>query len=245
MKELSPEARALFRSAREAAEPPPDAQARARKALQDRIARDAAQPSGPRWSSSAPLKALAVAVVALSAALGLRERARHVPNTAVVRHVASQPSPPATEGSAAVEEVRVAAPEPAPQDARPVPVAVALPRRGAANATPRRATAATRASAPSSAERAQRLAEEIRLVSQARLALRGGDGARALATVDEHRRRFPQGALATESSAVRVLALCALGRAAEARVLARAWLASSERSPLANSVRRSCAADGE
>jgi hypothetical protein len=59
--------------------------------------------------------------------------------------------------------------------------------------------------------------------------------------LDEHARRFPRGALAEEREAARVLALCAQGRASEARASASAFVASNPRSPFAAQVRRSCA----
>jgi hypothetical protein len=52
--------------------------------------------------------------------------------------------------------------------------------------------------------------------------------------------RFPSGALAEERDASRVLALCAAGRAAEARVIATDFLAKHPRSPAASRVRASC-----
>ena len=81
------------------------------------------------------------------------------------------------------------------------------------------------------------------LDTAARDALRGHDSARALATLDEHQRRFPHAALATEATAVRILALCAQRRADEARALARSWFATAGQSPLAANLRQSCAGD--
>ncbi len=67
------------------------------------------------------------------------------------------------------------------------------------------------------------------------------DGTIALARLDEHATRFPQGALVEERIAARVLALCSVGRVANARVEAQRFLVARPRSPLAAQVRGSCA----
>ncbi|HET6585102.1 MAG TPA: hypothetical protein VFG69_16710, partial [Nannocystaceae bacterium] len=53
--------------------------------------------------------------------------------------------------------------------------------------------------------------EETELVAAARNALAEQDWARALATLDEHARRFADGVLAEERSALRAIALCRSG----------------------------------
>jgi hypothetical protein len=83
--------------------------------------------------------------------------------------------------------------------------------------------------------------EEAALLRAAQAALSRGDGAGAMARLDEHASRFPGGALTEERQALRAHALCALGRAADARAAASAFVAQSPRSPLAAQVRRSCA----
>jgi hypothetical protein len=84
------------------------------------------------------------------------------------------------------------------------------------------------------------LREETSLLHSAQAALRT-DPARALELLDEHARRFPSGVLREERSAARVLALCALGRAAEARAEAARFVATWPRSLHADRVRASCA----
>jgi RNA polymerase sigma-70 factor (ECF subfamily) len=71
-------------------------------------------------------------------------------------------------------------------------------------------------------------------------ALHAGDAARALAAFDEHARLYPNGFLSEERAGERVLALCDLGRTAEAGAAASAFLAQHPRSPLAARVRSSC-----
>jgi hypothetical protein len=63
-----------------------------------------------------------------------------------------------------------------------------------------------------------------------------------MTALDEHARRFPRGALSEERDAARVLALCAQGRAPDARASASAFVAANPRSPFAAQVRRACAA---
>jgi outer membrane protein assembly factor BamD (BamD/ComL family) len=84
------------------------------------------------------------------------------------------------------------------------------------------------------------LAEETALLRQAHAAIESGDGARALALLDQHARTYPSGALGEERDAARVFALCAASRAAEARREADRFLATHPRSPLAPRVRASC-----
>jgi RNA polymerase sigma-70 factor (ECF subfamily) len=72
-------------------------------------------------------------------------------------------------------------------------------------------------------------------------ALHAGDAARALALFDQHARTYPNGLLSEERAAERVLALCDLGRHAEARLGAGEFLRQYPRSPLAARLRESCA----
>jgi len=85
------------------------------------------------------------------------------------------------------------------------------------------------------------LAEETRLLHAAQRELAQKRTSAALALLDEHASRFPRGALAEERSAARVLALCDLGRAREARGAAEAFVRASPNSPLVPRLRDSCA----
>jgi len=86
------------------------------------------------------------------------------------------------------------------------------------------------------------IAEELALIRAAQDALRGGSGHRALARLDEHARRFPNGALAEERDTARVLALSQLGRATDACVEAAHFVEAHPLSPHASTVREACAA---
>ena len=92
--------------------------------------------------------------------------------------------------------------------------------------------------APSSAPRAQdSLAQEVALLSRATSALRAGKGGEALRVLDEHQRKFPNGALSVERRAARGQALCSLSRIAEGRAeLARL----APQSPAAGRTKQVC-----
>lgn len=81
------------------------------------------------------------------------------------------------------------------------------------------------------------LSREVAPLVEARRALRGGDPARALALLDGHARAFPTAVLGPEAFVIRVEALLALGRRAEATALADSWLARDPASPFAKRLR--------
>jgi hypothetical protein len=95
--------------------------------------------------------------------------------------------------------------------------------------------------APPAAIRADELAREAQLLKGALAALRDGDASSALTLLDQHAQTFPSGALADERDVERVTALCRLGRKAEARTVADAFLAGRPPSRLTERVRESCA----
>jgi hypothetical protein len=87
---------------------------------------------------------------------------------------------------------------------------------------------------------ASSLQEEARLVREANAALEGGDVARSLALAEEEARRFPNGSLVPEGSAVHILALCQAGRLDQARTETGAFLSAHPEGPLSLRVRSSC-----
>ncbi len=106
------------------------------------------------------------------------------------------------------------APPPPPPTAPSTPPPAATPPQPRRNLSPR--------TAPDDA----RLAEEIRLIDRVHAQLAAHDPDAALATIDEHARRFPAGTLVDVRDAARISALCARGdaptaEAAAARLLAR------------------------
>jgi hypothetical protein len=95
--------------------------------------------------------------------------------------------------------------------------------------------------APSAQSGPTTVTAEAELLREAEATLRAGDATRALALVNEHAASFPSGILVEERDAERIAVLCALGRVAQARESASAFLRDHARSPLAVRVRSSCA----
>jgi RNA polymerase sigma-70 factor (ECF subfamily) len=85
------------------------------------------------------------------------------------------------------------------------------------------------------------LAEEARLLAEARRAVRAGDVPRALTLLDEHARVFPNGWLVDDRAAERIVVLCHLGRQEEAVREATIFLSGRPESPLTHRVATSCA----
>ncbi len=84
-------------------------------------------------------------------------------------------------------------------------------------------------------------AAEAVLVGQARAALRDKNPNTALRLIQTYRQRYPGGDLWEEAEVVRLAALCDVGRAAEARAAAMAFVKARPRSPLSGHARRICA----
>jgi hypothetical protein len=82
---------------------------------------------------------------------------------------------------------------------------------------------------------------ETALLESAQRELASGQGERALELLERHEARFPNAALSEERAFARVIALCQLGRSAEARASAEAFLRLAPRSPLLPRLRKSCA----
>jgi hypothetical protein len=94
------------------------------------------------------------------------------------------------------------------------------------------------AATPSSRRPADRLAEEVAILSRAETELHAGRYAGALRVLEEHQRKFPRGTLSQERTAARIRALCGLGRTSEANAaLARLSPGSLHEGP----AREACA----
>jgi hypothetical protein len=89
------------------------------------------------------------------------------------------------------------------------------------------------------------LAREIALLRAARAALEAGRADEALSMVRRHAQLWPTGVLVEERLATQVLALCALGRTAEARATAQQLAALAPSSPHLARVGASCAGGPE
>jgi hypothetical protein len=239
MTELGREAKALVEAASGGDEPTDENRARVRAAIGAKLVAAAAAgatlasaKSSAAAGSALPvgLKTLISLAVVTAAGVGT---AMYVRSTAAI-----EAAPPVTVGTTS-DQASLAAPSPALTDSalpevalppaepaekrRPMPPSPAMPARA------RGATASVEA--------------EMGLIGEARDALRSGAGARALLLLDEHAHRYPAGALGEERDAMRIAALCALGRVAESRAAASQFLRAFPESPHAARVRASCASD--
>ena len=155
--------------------------------------------------------------------------------------VAATPAPPR-------EPPSVAAPRPRPSN-------VAAPTHAnGAGSPPRRSTSvkdvpaeATVAPAndtrPAAPPPRSSLGDEMELVDAARAELRRGDVSSALSRLEVHAARFPSGTLAIERDALRIEALGAQGREAEARAAARHFAAAHPGAPLPPRARKALEGD--
>jgi hypothetical protein len=87
------------------------------------------------------------------------------------------------------------------------------------------------------------LRDELAVLARAQAALRRGDGATALSTLDAVALREPQ--LAAERATLRILSLCELGRSAEARGEADSLERREPGSLQRDVISRSCAGAGK
>jgi hypothetical protein len=104
-------------------------------------------------------------------------------------------------------------------------------RPSAAHAAPPEQRAALPASTPT-------LSKELGALKQIRQSLRSGDGSAALALLDRYDGGEYGSSLALEASVLRVEALDAVGRRAEAEALARRFVRDNPDSPLAERAQR-------
>jgi outer membrane protein assembly factor BamD (BamD/ComL family) len=87
----------------------------------------------------------------------------------------------------------------------------------------------------------QDIVRELELLHAAQAAWRSDEPARALATIEQHQRRYPRSELAQEREALHVLILCALGRVPEAQRRAHKLLERAPQLPLRAAIEESCA----
>lgn len=102
--------------------------------------------------------------------------------------------------------------------------------------------ARTSSSAPTTpAPPSDSLGVETELLRRASTELTAGNATAALRTTIEHARRFPESPLADLRTAVRIEALCALGKAEQARGEAELFLREHPGSPVAERIEDACA----
>jgi hypothetical protein len=208
MTELSPRARALFEAGRRSLQPTEQDRLRNLQALSQHI--EGLEPTrDPAPRASTPASAWgwpgSAAIVVGLALVGAGVFQMAGPQ--------SKAAPPAAVSAASLAST----PVPAATPTQRVPassVAIASSESAAVDVPP---TPRASARASTSAKAGDRLAEEVTLLSDAERDLRAGQYQDALRVLNEHRRKFPQGALAQERIAARVQALCGLGRVGEAQ----------------------------
>jgi RNA polymerase sigma factor (sigma-70 family) len=123
-----------------------------------------------------------------------------------------------------VDPPRSSAVRPLPATNEPVPVTVR----------------ATKSSMPAPARPPDDLAAQNDLLARAANALIEHHGSDALRIADEHARRFPRSPLADLATALRIEALCEIGKVAQARGEARLFIAAHPDAPVVHRISRSC-----
>jgi hypothetical protein len=173
--------------------------------------------------TAAKWSVLAVAAVAIPAAIWLRNSNDAAP----VKAVPSALRAPATE----VKPTAVAAPV-VPQADGPAPVALEdLPTLPS---LPSQTPASGSAPAP---KQQGSLADEVAQLQKAKLSLKGGSPAQALAELGTYSQRFPRPMLGAEATVLRIEALSQSGDATRAKSLAEAFLTKNPNSPYAARLR--------
>lgn len=197
--DLSKEAADLVQHGREALRPTAADKARVLSALRGQLPPPAPPAKaiggaglGGKGLLMAGGAAVAVVGIALYAMLPAGE-------TQVITQGVNVPSTEAIDVDDPVESVVVPA---SPTPARPAMASTTTP---VTSVTSSRGTAG------------DRLAEEVALLTRAQREFHGGNLSAALASVDEHRRKFARGTLGQERVKLRVKILCALGRTSEAK----------------------------
>jgi TolA-binding protein len=216
MSELSPRGQALLHASRAALRPGNEDRERVLAGLRERLGsaaiRAARRPPRAMWL----LGAAALLGAGAALAFGLGAGRQHVEVARSVPAAVPVAQPASSPASARLPE----APAPAVTSAS----GGAVPPPPSRRATP------------------DRLAEEVALLSQAAKDLRAGHAASALSALNEHQKKFPNGALSQERRAARAEALCALGRGSEAQSELALLERRAPKSPLLVRARQRCQA---
>ncbi|HET6283574.1 MAG TPA: hypothetical protein VFH73_21645 [Polyangia bacterium] len=228
---MNPEARRIIELTRAARTPNADDRDRVRRALAITLAATAAAAPGVAAGATAVKAAAAGTAAKTFGALGAAGGLKLALSVAVIASVGvgaywwTRPAPaPAT----------VVAPMAAPA-AKAVtvdPPVVEQPAAAPAEIAPD--------AAPPVGSMRDPLLAELSLLNRAQRAWRQGAAGKALDLAQQHAQRYPRSKLALERDAVRVFALCALGRRHQAHSLAIAIVKRAPRSPLRTSVEESC-----
>jgi hypothetical protein len=265
MERPDPRGRAMLRAYRSAkVSPPAD-----RDALWARIEASLDQGArGPRLEPSstleplplvrprgwvAPVVGVAVAVAAVVvAALAFRPGesretvARPAPSAAAHEVGLGEPAQ-AAPARRATDAPTMAAPSASPMPAHvpPVEPSIASHRRATLPTDREPLPTASASASPETEdpveETTDALVAELMLVREARHALRAERPARALELLDAHAQAFPEGQMREDREVLRIEALCAAGKAPQARAEVRQFLRAFPGSAHAQRVRAACA----
>jgi hypothetical protein len=226
---MNPEARRIIELTRAARTPSVDDKDRVRRALAITLAATAAAAPGVAAGATAAKAAAAgtaaKTVGALGAATGLKLALSVVviASLGVGAYWWTRPAPAPVATPVVAPAVKVVAVEPPVAEEPPTaPAEIALE------------------TTPSVGSLRDPLLAELALLNRAQQAWRHGAAGKALELAQQHAQRYPRSKLALERDAVRVFALCALGRKHQAHSLAVTIVKRAPRSPLRTSVEESC-----
>jgi hypothetical protein len=221
---LTPKAEELVQAGREALRPSDADRARVFQALLPRlgvgVGAGAAGLNAASTAPAAPAASLALKVAAAVVAVGIAGGGLFLALSSEPPKslsAATAPVPSTAQAKAPIEKAHENASPTVPQ----------------AEAPEKRAPAA-------SSRPADSLAEEVVILSQASAELHAGRPAAALRKLEEHRRKFPRGALGQERTSARIQALCALGRTKEAQSELLRLARTSPNSPHVARARKAC-----
>jgi hypothetical protein len=137
--------------------------------------------------------------------------------------------PPLSESRPRVEAAKRVAP---PRELPPRPREAPRPEVTSTDAPPALTPSAATSAAPPPKAKAMTLLGELELLKRARSALRSGDGEQALELLDRHARERASNGLDAEATLLRIEALAAVGRHADASALAARFVRDNPNSAL-------------
>jgi len=203
---------------------------------------------GPARGGLVPVVGVVMAVAAVVvAALALRPGesrdavARRAPSAATYEAAPREPTPAPQTSTASVPLAAPSASSSTPALAPVVEPSTVSPRRAMPSNDREPLAAAPAPASPVTEAETDELLAELALVREARHALRDDRPARALELLDAHARAFPAGQMREDRHALRIEALCAAGKAPQARAEAQLFLQAFPGSAHAQRVRASCA----
>ncbi len=144
-------------------------------------------------------------------------------------YLITKPEPPAATAAppqaAPRDAIKPPAPAKAPEPASPTPPEETV------QAPEPKTSPEVRRSPAQSAPAASSISDEIRVLDEARRAIAAGDSAAAKRALEQHRQKYPKGALAEEAVLLQIESLARQGKRGAAKSLAERFRASHPNSP--------------